>query len=186
MPRAFLSFTVSAVTRNLLSSTRNTSKARQTTEGFITIQVPYFMEMPQQSPEFLDHQYNGLFTKIITHVPRGTIFAHYASIERVELLVLPIDRSSSVATSCEGNTEANAPSTWESSATSTGRRIKWTMATTSDAGGKIPSCVQRSWLLGGIPKAVVADVGLFIGWIVKKRRPSSARQEGEPEQEQDI
>jgi hypothetical protein len=43
------------------------------------------------------------------------------------------------------------------------------MATTSEAGGKIPQWVQRNWTLGGVPRAVVADVGLFIGWVMKKR-----------------
>jgi hypothetical protein len=43
------------------------------------------------------------------------------------------------------------------------------MATTSEAGGKIPQGVQRNWTLGGVPRAVVADVGLFIGWVMKKR-----------------
>ncbi|PYH81388.1 hypothetical protein BO82DRAFT_354622 [Aspergillus uvarum CBS 121591] len=47
--------------------------------------------------------------------------------------------------------------------------VTWTMATTSDAGGAIPSWVQRSWTLGGAPKAVVADVGLFMRWVASKR-----------------
>lgn len=47
--------------------------------------------------------------------------------------------------------------------------IQWTMATTSDAGGLIPQWVQRNWTLGGVPRAVVADVGLFIDWSTKRR-----------------
>ncbi|RAL15669.1 SRPBCC family protein [Aspergillus homomorphus CBS 101889] len=47
--------------------------------------------------------------------------------------------------------------------------VTWTMATTSEAGGAIPGWVQRSWTLGGAPKAVVADVGLFLGWTSRKR-----------------
>ncbi|KAE8348372.1 hypothetical protein BDV28DRAFT_94023 [Aspergillus coremiiformis] len=48
-------------------------------------------------------------------------------------------------------------------------RVEWTMATTSDAGGAIPQWIQRSWTLGGVPKAIVADVGLFIDWTTQKR-----------------
>lgn len=47
--------------------------------------------------------------------------------------------------------------------------IEWTMATASSAGGMIPKRVQRSWRLGGVPRAVVADVGLFIGWVARER-----------------
>lgn len=50
--------------------------------------------------------------------------------------------------------------------------VEWTMATTSDAGGAIPQWIQRSWNMGGVPKAVVADVGLFIGWMQGRRRSS--------------
>ncbi|KKK17494.1 hypothetical protein AOCH_006445 [Aspergillus ochraceoroseus] len=51
--------------------------------------------------------------------------------------------------------------------TSTG--IEWVMATTSNAGGAIPQWVQRSWTMGGVPKAVVADVGLFLAWTARRR-----------------
>jgi hypothetical protein len=37
-------------------------------------------------------------------------------------------------------------------------------------------------MLGGIPKAVVADVGLFIGWVVKRRRVRDVRQEEHEEE----
>lgn len=47
--------------------------------------------------------------------------------------------------------------------------VQWTMATTSDAGGLIPQWVQKNWTLGGVPRAVVADVGLFIDWTAKRR-----------------
>ncbi|PWY77172.1 hypothetical protein BO94DRAFT_568169 [Aspergillus sclerotioniger CBS 115572] len=47
--------------------------------------------------------------------------------------------------------------------------LQWTMATTSDAGGAIPRWIQRSWTMGGVPKAVVADVGLFLGWTARRR-----------------
>lgn len=54
--------------------------------------------------------------------------------------------------------------------------LEWTMATTSDAGGLIPQWIQRNWTMGGVPRAVVADVGLFIGWTKRNRRknPSNA------------
>lgn len=48
-------------------------------------------------------------------------------------------------------------------------RLEWTMATTSDAGGAIPRWIQRSWILGGVPKAIVADVGLFVAWTARRR-----------------
>ncbi|KAE8364199.1 hypothetical protein BDV27DRAFT_145510 [Aspergillus caelatus] len=48
-------------------------------------------------------------------------------------------------------------------------RVEWAMATTSNAGGAIAQWIQRSWTLGGDPKAIVADVGLFIGWTAQKR-----------------
>ncbi|KAF7596168.1 hypothetical protein BBP40_003067 [Aspergillus hancockii] len=48
-------------------------------------------------------------------------------------------------------------------------QVEWIMATTSNAGGAIPQWVQRSWTFGGVPKAIVADVGLFIGWMGQKR-----------------
>lgn len=51
-------------------------------------------------------------------------------------------------------------------------QIEWTMATTSDAGGAIPQWVQRSWALGGVPRAIVADVGLFLRWTSQRRNRS--------------
>lgn len=43
--------------------------------------------------------------------------------------------------------------------------IEWVMATASDAKGSLPMAVQKL----GTPPAVVKDVGLFMGWIAKKR-----------------
>ncbi|KAJ5127424.1 hypothetical protein N7448_008203 [Penicillium atrosanguineum] len=80
--------------------------------------------------------------KITSSAPRRAIFANYASVERVSILP----------------TEPNS--------------IEWTMATTSDAGGSIPQWVQRNWTLGGVPRAVVADVGLFVGWTMRQRGSS--------------
>lgn len=79
------------------------------------------------------------------------IFARYASVEKVTFL----------PPAC---TEENSESS------STQRRIEWRAATTSDAGGWIPKCVQRSWYLGGVPKAVVHDVGLFMAWVDRQRK----------------
>jgi hypothetical protein len=103
-------------------------------KGFITVQIPLHPD-PSSTPSEL-HQ------KITSSAPRRTIFANYASVERVSLL-------------------PNEP-----------RSIEWTMATTSDAGGSIPQWVQRSWTLGGVPRAVVADVGLFMGWTMRRRGAS--------------
>lgn len=90
---------------------------------------------------------SSLKEKIKSVVPKNTIFAHYASVEHVVLL----------PTSESANEQHQ-------------RQIEWTMATTSDAGGLIPQWVQRSWTMGGVPKAVVADVGLFLGWTDRQRR----------------
>lgn len=110
------------------------------TEGFITVQVPFRLPTPSERSG-----YEALCAEIKDSVPPRTTFGYYASIERVELLA--------------STTPEPSPD----------RLIRWTMATTSEAGGKIPQWVQRNWTLGGVPKAVVADVGLFIGWIMKKR-----------------
>ncbi|KAJ5752451.1 hypothetical protein N7520_009368 [Penicillium odoratum] len=88
---------------------------------------------------------DNLRQRITSAVPKRTIFANYASVEQVTLL--PSD---------------SGPG-----------RIEWTMATTSDAGGSIPQWVQRNWTMGGVPRAVVADVGLFIGWTMRRRTPAS-------------
>lgn len=77
------------------------------------------------------------------------IFAHYASVEKVTLLP---------PTETDGESSTTQP------------RIEWRTATTSDAGGWIPKRVQRSWYLGGVPKAVVHDVGLFMGWVDRERK----------------
>ncbi|KAE8378229.1 hypothetical protein BDV26DRAFT_262006 [Aspergillus bertholletiae] len=54
-------------------------------------------------------------------------------------------------------------------------KVEWTMATTSNAGGAIPQWIQRSWTLGGVPKAIVADVGLFIAWMAQRRSQCNQR-----------
>lgn len=116
----------------------------QGSEGFITIQVPFRLPDPTETPV-----YPQLCAEIKGCVPSRTVFAHYASIERVELLPPPSDHSN--------------------------RIVRWTMATASEAGGKIPQWVQRNWTLGGVPRAVVADVGLFIGWVKKQREAQVVR-----------
>lgn len=57
------------------------------------------------------------------------------------------------------------------------RSIEWRTATTSNAGGWIPKRVQRSWSLGGVPKAVVHDVGLFMGWVDRERKSKGKSRE---------
>lgn len=135
-PRSFISLTISAAYE---PPSWNQQTPETKTKGFLTIQLP-LTATPSTTPAAL-HQ------KITSAVPRRTIFANYASVERVSLLSTP-------------SSAQPAPS----------RSIEWTMATTSDAGGSIPQWIQRSWALGGMPKAVVADVGLFIGWIMRRRR----------------
>lgn len=136
-PRAFISLTLSAALGKIVSE--DTIQP----SGFLTVQIPFRLSDPEEPG------YEQLNAEIWNFVPPRTIFAHYASLEHVELLAGSEDRT-----------------------------IRWTMATTSEAGGKIPQWVQRNWTLGGVPKAVVADVGLFIGWVMKRR----GQREGELEE----
>ncbi|KAK3674649.1 hypothetical protein LTR78_005371 [Recurvomyces mirabilis] len=46
-----------------------------------------------------------------------------------------------------------------------GKKVKWQMATASDAKGILPMWAQKM----GVPGAVVKDVGLFIDWTSKRR-----------------
>ena len=46
-----------------------------------------------------------------------------------------------------------------------GTKVKWQMATASDAKGALPMAIQKI----GVPGAVVKDVGLFIEWCAKMR-----------------
>ncbi|KAJ5553010.1 hypothetical protein N7494_002388 [Penicillium frequentans] len=131
-PRSFISLTISAAYDNPQQAQGAPSK------GFVTVQIP-LQSTPSSTPDDL-HQ------KVVSSVPKRTIFANYASVEQVNLLP-PGD---------------SGPS-----------RIEWTMATTSDAGGSIPQWVQRNWTMGGVPRAVVADVGLFIGWTMRRRTAGS-------------
>lgn len=144
-PRGFISLTVSAAYDNRTTSEQEQQKQQGATQGFITVQIP-LTASSSSTPSALQE-------KIKSSAPRRTIFAHYASVERVELLAAP----------------SPAPT---SSDTTSPRQILWTMATTSNAGGSIPQWVQRSWAMGGVPRAVVADVGLFIGWIGQRRQTS--------------
>lgn len=146
-PRSFISLTVSAAYDVLPPTPPQppTQSQEEHRQGFLTVQIPLHPAR-SSTPQAL-HQ------KITASVPKRTIFANYASIERVELLPAP--------------KSTNQPSTGQSQPQS---RIEWTMATTSDAGGSIPQWVQRSWALGGVPRAVVADVGLFIGWTMRRRQ----------------
>ncbi|KAJ5825901.1 hypothetical protein N7474_003039 [Penicillium riverlandense] len=137
-----LSLTISARTSNKLD-TEQEQQQQQSPPGFVTIQIPLHPDASSTPTEL--HQ------KIHSTVPRRTIFANYASVERV------MSRRSSTQ-------DSSSPET-----TSSGH-VQWTMATTSDAGGSIPQWVQRNWTLGGVPRAVVADVGLFIGWTDQRRK----------------
>jgi len=50
-----------------------------------------------------------------------------------------------------------------------GTKVKWRMATASDAKGILPMWAQKM----GVPGAVVKDVGLFIDWCAKRRTAKS-------------
>ncbi|KAL5364641.1 hypothetical protein BJX96DRAFT_137725 [Aspergillus floccosus] len=115
-PRTFLVLAISA------------DRDRDGEGSFVTVQIPLAARS--------DTVPAAVREKIAAATSRRTVFASYASVERV----------------CRRD-----------------GRIEWTMATTSEAGGSIPQWVQRSWTLGGVPKAIVADVGLFIGWTAGRR-----------------
>ncbi|KAJ5496991.1 hypothetical protein N7463_008978 [Penicillium fimorum] len=150
-PRAFISWTVSATFASSYQSTRVNPDY-----GFITVQIPFYLT----KPIIPGSQYEGIYAQIMDAVPRRVVFAYYASVERVELLPPPpTPASSGLSSSAELDITATSPE----------RYLRWTMATTSEAGGKIPRCVQRNWTLGGVPRAVVGDVGLFIRWVIKRR-----------------
>lgn len=136
-PRTFITLVISAYEPEASSSDNSDNPI----QGFYTIQIPLLFLKDSPNSDIPD----AIKQQILSTVPKNTIFAHYASVERVRLLP-------------PATTDANAE-----------RRIEWIMATTSDAGGQIPQWVQRSWTMGGVPKAVVADVGLFLGWIDQKR-----------------
>ncbi|KUL87261.1 hypothetical protein ZTR_03374 [Talaromyces verruculosus] len=137
-PRSFISLVISAYEPESITTNSNGDNPIQ---GFYTIQIPLLFKKDSPNNGVPD----AIKQQILSAVPKNTIFAHYASVERVRLLP-------------PATADANAE-----------RRIEWIMATTSDAGGQIPQWVQRSWTMGGVPKAVVADVGLFLGWVDKKR-----------------
>ncbi|KAI2791471.1 hypothetical protein POX_c04332 [Penicillium oxalicum] len=153
-PRYFISLTISAA-YDKSTPPSSTSPSTSPTcpdpqnqpethpSGFLTIQIPLHAAASSTTP--------ALMKKISAAVPKRAIPAHYASVERVEL------RSGRLSASSASPSPASS-------------YIEWTMATTSDAAGSIPQWVQRSWALGGVPKAVVADVGLFIGWTMRRRR----------------
>lgn len=138
-PRSFISLVISAYEPE--STTTTNSNGDNPIQGFYTIQIPLLFKKDSPNNGVPD----AIKQQILSAVPKNTIFALYASVERVRLLP-------------PATADANAE-----------RRIEWIMATTSDAGGLIPQWVQRSWTMGGVPKAVVADVGLFLGWVDKKR-----------------
>ncbi|GFF33687.1 hypothetical protein IFM46972_03982 [Aspergillus udagawae] len=115
-------------------------------QGFMTVQIP----LTAKSTDAIPHE---IREKIASAAPRNAVFASYASVEQVVSVPTPAVTSNSVARGRTG--DAN--------------QLEWTMATTSDAGGAIPRWIQRSWTMGGVPKAIVADVGYFIRWTGRQR-----------------
>ncbi|KAL2010087.1 hypothetical protein VTN00DRAFT_5894 [Thermoascus crustaceus] len=156
-PRTFIVLIISALlppsSPSPPSSTTTTSQSR----GFLTVQIPLSHTDPTLSSSLRD--------KIITSAPKNTVFASYASVERV--LWLPPPQSQKPP---DQNTETEDREKGKSRDLSARGRVEWTMATTSDAGGAVPEWVQRSWTMGGVPRAVVTDVGLFLGWVAQRRK----------------
>ncbi|KAJ5975290.1 hypothetical protein N7481_008997 [Penicillium waksmanii] len=146
-PRSFISFTISA------TYDAHSNEPSHPSKGFITVQIPLYPD-PSTTP-------TAIHEKIKSVVPKRTIFANYASVERVAKKNRPPESSSSQQQQQQQHAERERhvyPPL-----------IQWTMATTSDAGGLIPQWVQRNWTLGGVPRAIVADVGLFLDWTTKRR-----------------
>lgn len=50
-------------------------------------------------------------------------------------------------------------------------KVRWQMATASNAGGSLPMWAQKM----GLPGAVVKDVGFFMDWRQKERKAQSAK-----------
>jgi len=99
--------------------------------GFVVAQIPIDLaELPASLYSSGRHRKDGDSAKKRANVTMG----RYVSVERVKLS--------------------------EDSNTKTGRLIRWTMATASDAGGNLPMGLQKM----GVPGAVIKDVGLFVGW----------------------
>lgn len=133
--------------------------------GFITVQIPFYLT----KPIIPGSQYEGLYAQIMDAVPQRAVFAYYASLERVERVLSPTPPTPVPSASTDMNTPA----------TNSERYLRWTMLTTSEAGGKIPKWVQRSWTLGGAPRAVVSDVGFFIRWTLKRREERRLEQDSQ-------
>ncbi|KAJ5491480.1 hypothetical protein N7539_003047 [Penicillium diatomitis] len=147
-PRCFISLTISAAYHGHPSTPSSHGAEQPPTPeapSFLTLQIPLHAAAPSTPP--------ALLKTISASIPKRAVLANYASIERAEL------RSRSTSPSASGSSQSKTSSSY----------TEWTMATTSDAAGSIPQWVQRSWALGGVPKAVVADVGLFIGWTMRRR-----------------
>ena len=141
-PRTFISLVISA---SLPPNSPVTDS-----NGWITVQIPMSYEQDANNvPE-------SIRARIVADAPKNTIFASYASVERLVSLSPPIRNA--------GNMDMIRTQSRSR------RKIEWTLATTSDPGGSVPQWVQRSWTLGGVPKAVVKDVGLFIGWVAQNRQ----------------
>ncbi|KAF4210416.1 hypothetical protein CNMCM8980_004081 [Aspergillus fumigatiaffinis] len=115
-------------------------------QAFMTVQIP----LASKPTDAIPHE---IREKVTSAAPRNAVFASYASVEQVVSVPTPAVTSNPDARGRTG--DAN--------------QLEWTMATTSDAGGAIPRWIQRSWTMGGVPKAIVADVGYFISWTDQQR-----------------
>ncbi|KAJ5166614.1 uncharacterized protein N7482_005395 [Penicillium canariense] len=148
-PRSFISLTISAAHDDLPPQPPQTQGEHPPPrKGFLIVQIPLH-QTSSSTPQALQQ-------KISSSVPKRTIFANYVSVEHVTLLP-PSSYSSS--SSAQAQDFSGKPKS----------RVEWTMATTADPGGSIPKWVQRNFTLGGMPRAVVADVGFFIGWTMRRR-----------------
>lgn len=156
-PRTFISLIISALLPPA-SPTINPG-------GWVTIQLPLAYEPADSVPE-------AIKARIVSSAPKNTIFASYASIERLVSLS-PSRRTSSASATTNNNNSIAATQSISRTLSQSRAKVEWTLATTSDPGGSVPQWVAQSWFMGGVPKAVVRDVGLFIGWIAEKRRAAT-------------
>lgn len=152
-PRSFISLVISAAEQD-----DHPSSESPPSQAFYTVQIPLTHDPSVQASKA--PLSDAVRSQIQSVAPKNTVFASYASVERV------LSRSGEDTAAAAA--AAAGPSHHDDEVNQR-KVIEWTMATTSDAGGLVPQWVQRSWTMGGVPKAVVADVGLFLGWTAKKR-----------------
>lgn len=128
---------------------------------FLVLQITAVpLQDAEETQAFLTIQFPVCLPSTILQpfLPKNTVVAHYISIEYIRVL-----------SEVKLSNRANPLERWVGAK----KQIEWNMATASDGGGWIPGFVQRSSILGGVPKVIVKDVGLFMKWVAEKRRQAA-------------